>query len=137
MWTLENLAKVNEKELRKFALTLFIVLCILEGILFWKHGNVSLIPLLFGLTLLILGWSWPRSLKPFYRGWMTLAFALGFVSSHLLLALLYYLIITPTGFLLRLLGKDPLQKKPDQDAQTYWQKKNKKNLSKSQYEKMF
>ncbi len=137
MWNQENAAQINEKELRTFAITIFVALSILGGLLFWKRGNVALIPIGLGLVLLATGLSQPGLLRPVHRAWMALALALGFITSHLALAIIYYILFTPLGLIMRFLRKDPLQRKYDQEAATYWKKKEKKPFSKTQYEKMF
>jgi len=133
----ENATQVNEKELRTFAITLFIALSILGGLLFWRRGNVALIPIGLGVVLLITGLFQPRLLRIIHRGWMALALVLGFITSYLLLAILFYLVLTPIGLTLRLLRKDSLQEKLDPQAITYWKKREKKSFSKTNYEKMF
>jgi hypothetical protein len=40
--------------------------------------------------------------------------------SHLLLLVVYYLVLTPIGLLMRLIGYDPLQRRFDRSAQSYW-----------------
>lgn len=137
MWNQENVTQVDEKELRTFAITLFMALTILGGLLFWRRGNVALIPLVIGLILLGTGLFRPGLLRPVHKAWMTLALALGFITSHLVLAIIYYLVFTPLGLFMRPLREDPLERKYDQEAATYWKKKEKKTFSKTQYEKMF
>ena len=68
---------------------------------------------------------------------MTLALVLGFIMSHIILALVYYLVLTPIGFFMRILGKDPLTLKSDPNADSYWIKREKKEWSRENYEKMF
>jgi hypothetical protein len=49
-----------------------------------------------------------------------LAFPIGFVLSHVLMASIYYLVITPIGLVFRLVGRDAMGKKLDPAAKTYW-----------------
>ncbi len=63
-------------------------------------------------------------MKPIHIGWMTLAFALGWINTRILLGVFYYLIITPTGLLMRLFGKDLLDEKIDRSATSYWKKRD-------------
>jgi len=58
--------------------------------------------------------------RPLYLGWMYLLFPIGWVMSHLVLAFVYYLIITPIGLPLRALGRDPMQRRFEPDAISYW-----------------
>ena len=60
-----------------------------------------------------------------FRGWYRISLWLGFHSSQwlgrLILVLFFIFIITPLGWVLRLMGKDPLQLRRPQAATTYWQ----------------
>ncbi|MCP5041400.1 MAG: hypothetical protein GY944_10275, partial [bacterium] len=44
----------------------------------------------------------------------------GFVLSYLIMGALFFLIITPTGLVMKAIGRDPLERKFDPDAETYW-----------------
>jgi hypothetical protein len=55
-----------------------------------------------------------------HRAWTALGKALGRVVSPAVLAILYFLVVTPFGLLSRLLRRDPLGLKPDPRADTYW-----------------
>jgi hypothetical protein len=52
---------------------------------------------------------------------MYAAFPIGWVVSHVMLALIYYGVMTPIGLVMRLLGRDPLKRKLDRSADTYWE----------------
>jgi hypothetical protein len=73
-----------------------------------------------GVPLALLGLLRPRSLKHAYLAWMSLALVLGLLVSTLLLALLFYLVVTPVGLLARLCGKDFLQRRISRGAASYW-----------------
>lgn len=62
----------------------------------------------------------PSLLSGLNRQWMKLGLLLGKIVSPLALGLLFFGIITPIGFLLRLTGKDPLRLKYDRGADSYW-----------------
>ena len=57
------------------------------------------------------------------RVWIAMMVGLspiGWVMSHLILGVIYYLVVTPVGLLLRIAGRDPLHRRFDRDATTYW-----------------
>ena len=54
------------------------------------------------------------------QAWMDAGMPIGWTISHVILSIVYYLVLTPTGLLLRLLGRDPLKKSPEQGAASYW-----------------
>ncbi len=55
-----------------------------------------------------------------YVGLSILAFPVGWLMSRVLLAVLYYGVLTPIGVLLRLGGRDPLERRFDREAWSYW-----------------
>ncbi len=78
----------------------------------------------------------PMALLPLYRLWVRFAMAMAWFNTRLLLGLVFYFVITPTGIFLRLVGKDPLVKNFDREAATYWERKE-KNTDLSRYEKQY
>jgi len=57
------------------------------------------------------------------RVWIAMMVGLspiGWVMSHLILGVIYYLVVTPVGWALRALGKDPLNRRFERDATSYW-----------------
>ena len=70
------------------------------------------VPLVGWLYLPLLRWAW---IALSYLTW-----PIGWVLSHVILALVYFLVLTPTGLLLRLVGKDPMERRLDPTATTYW-----------------
>ena len=76
-------------------------------------------------------------MKWIYIAWMSVAFVLGFVMAHVILAVLFYLVITPIGLLAKLAGKDFLSLKLDRAAKSYWIPREKKPKSAADYERQF
>lgn len=62
----------------------------------------------------------PRILAVPNRLWMKLGLLMGKIVAPIALGILFYLVFTPTGLLMRLFGKDPLKLKRDAAAATYW-----------------
>ena len=114
----ENLLNASRKQLKSFGLWVGLVVAILGAWLLWQ-GH-SFIWLTVGLLLILLGWIVPRWLKPLYIPWMGLAIVLGFVMTRVLLTVLFFLVITPVGLIMRWTGRDPLNRKPDPSVTSYW-----------------
>jgi len=55
-----------------------------------------------------------------YRGWLMTLSPIGVIVSHLVLALLYFCVLTPIGTLMRSVGYDPLNRKLDENTESYW-----------------
>jgi hypothetical protein len=65
----------------------------------------------------------PSLLRWIYLAWNVAVFPLGWLVSHVVLAIVYWGVITPIGLALRILGKDPLQRGFDRQATTYWRRR--------------
>lgn len=128
--------KPSQRDLRKLGLTFLVVLGIISGIMFYK-GNPLAVWLL-GAALLFGAWGllWPAGLRPVYIAWMTLALVMGYFMSRLILIILFYLVVTPIGLIMRLLGKDLLDKK-FKDRDSYWHRRAKEPYDPVASEKMY
>jgi MFS family permease len=62
----------------------------------------------------------PRANLPIYLGLTMLSYPIGFVLSYVIMGFLFFVMITPLGLFFRLTGYDPLHRKFDRDATTYW-----------------
>ena len=62
----------------------------------------------------------PRANLPIYLGLTILSYPIGFVLSYLIMGFLFFVMITPVGLFFRLTGYDPLHRKFDREATTYW-----------------
>lgn len=109
----------QRKDLRNLGIVFLVALGIIGGLAWW--GGRAWGPYGVGVGLLfgVWGFVWPAGLKPIYRVWMTLALVLGWFVSRLLLSILYFLVLTPTGLMLKLFGKDLLDRKMG-DRDSYW-----------------
>jgi len=65
----------------------------------------------------------PTLLAGLNRWWMKLGLLLGRIVSPIALGLLFYLAVTPTGLIMRLMGKDPLLLKRNAGATSYWRRR--------------
>ena len=63
----------------------------------------------------------PIALKPVYLGLTLATWPIGWVVSHLALAVVYYGVITPIALVFRLIGRDAMNRRFDRDATTYWE----------------
>ena len=73
-----------------------------------------------GLSLLHLGV--PPLRRGIYLGWMYAVFPIGWTVSHVLLAIVYFVVVTPTGLLLRLFGYDAMSRRGGSEGRTsYWE----------------
>lgn len=112
--------KSEKSDLRKFGITIGVILTIIAGFLFWKDNESFQILLTIGVVLSVLGIVVPILLKPIYWVWMIFATILGWFMTRVILSLLFYVIFTPIGFIPRLFGKQFIELKWDKTNSTYW-----------------
>ncbi len=115
-----NSNSTEKKQIRIFGLIAFIFFGILCGLGFWKEKFLP--TYLFGfLSVLGLGFiTMPVTLKPVYKAWLRFAHFINRVITNLILILIYYLVITPSGLIKRLFSGKPLPVKPDKNISSYW-----------------
>ena len=129
--------KTGKKNLRNFGVIIGIILLIVAGFLFYREKEsfqtfLYIAGVFIGLALIL-----PSILKPIYIVWMTFAVVLGWFMTRVILSLLFYVIITPIGLVLRIFGKDFLELKKQAVQGSYWNQRD-SNLEKNQnYEKQF
>jgi hypothetical protein len=118
--------RLKEKPIEwvKFTAVMGLVLNLVLWLMWWR-GRIPLpVPIAaacLAFTALILSLIRPRWFRGFYRGGMTVSFHIGQIIGKVMLTLFFFLVVTPLGLLLRLLGKDLLQLKPGRDEETWWQ----------------
>lgn len=72
------------------------------------------------LGFLLVALIYPKVLRPLNRLWFLFGLLLHSVVNPLVMGLLFYTTVTPTGLLMRAMGKDPLRLKIDPASKTYW-----------------
>ena len=129
--------KSEKSDLRKFGITIGVILLIIAGFLFWKEKESFQILLTFGVTLCILGIVIPFILKPIYWVWMIFATILGWIMTRVILSLLFYIIVTPIGLIPRFFGKQFLELRWDKSKESYWNFRTNEHLQNKNYTKQF
>ena len=130
-------AAVTNAQARKSAL---LVAAVLLAIAAWNlyRGRPTVV-LVFGIlggALLVVGLLIPPAARVFHTSWMKFAALLGHVNSRVLLTLMYYLVITPYGFVTRLAGRDPLRRRGAK-AESYWVERKSTRQTREQFERLF
>jgi len=117
----------------------FLVFSLLFSVVAWKNYPSNLSFTFAGLVvlLMILLTFSPLLLRPVFRVWLKIAHFIGQVNTQVILTLLYYLVFTPYGLVMRLFGRDPMQRKL-KSAGTYWESFEFEGLKdRTRYEKQF
>jgi hypothetical protein len=128
---------LSRKALRKFGLLVGSVLLILTGWLWFKSRGPVAVGTAggAGFALILGGVFFPQILSGIYRLWMGAAFAMGWVMSRVLLIVLFYLVVVPTGIFARLAHKHFMAIDFKTRKDTYWLPKA--DGRRTNYEKMF
>jgi len=129
--------KSGKSDLRRFGITMGVVLVLLGGVLWWREIDWYGYLFICAAVFIVLGFAVPTTLKPIHIAWMTLSIVLGWIMTRVILSVLFYLIITPTGWLGKLFGERFLDLKIDPDASSYWIHRKKLDANKSDYERQF
>lgn len=112
--------KADTRTLRRFGLVMAAPLIAIAGILYWKSHGAPVWWAGAAVLSAVLGLAVPRLLKPVYILWMTLAYYLSVVMTFVILTLFFFLIMTPAGLIMRLFGKDPMERRFPGNKESYW-----------------
>ncbi len=112
--------KKTEKELKEFGMIMGLVILIITGVLVWKQHPAWYPFFSLAFVFILSGIIYPPSLTLIERWWMKFGMTMGHIMTHIILTLMFFLVMTPIGFLLRLFGKKLLDTQPDPSLKTYW-----------------
>lgn len=129
--------KNGRKELRQFGLTMGSIFIVIGLIFLWRKRPYYPYCVLTGLIFFAVGTAAPLALKRIQKIWIMIGLMLGFFVSRVLLALLFYGIVTPMALVAKALGKDLLDQRIDRAAPTYWRKRPPVIKDRKSYEKQF
>ncbi len=121
----------------RFGRTMCVALIVIGAIVFFfgSHPERGLWLAGVGVVFILFSWVAPAALRPVQKGWMTLAFALGWIMSRVILTVFFIIAITPVGLIMRLVGKNPLRAREVNDS--YWIRRDEKPREAKDYERLF
>ncbi len=115
--------KPTTRDLRQFGMIWLPAFLVLVGVMtFFYAESTSAAVALAGLALVagVTGYLRPGAIRPVFVGLMCVTFPIGWVVSHAIFLVVFYFVVTPIGLLMRLTGRDALERKLDRTASTYW-----------------
>lgn len=108
----------SRKDLRIFAVLQVVFFAICAWL--FLGASTAIVVLSVSATVGVAGLALPRLIRPIYLAWMVAVFPIGWVVSHVILAAIYYFVFTPIGLVMRLFGRDAMQRKFEPDRASYW-----------------
>jgi hypothetical protein len=110
------------RQLRQFAGLFLVVFGGLATLSYFDDKPLLLSQVLWGLSVVvgITGLIFPPLVRPVYVVMMAVALPIGFVVSSVLLVIIYYLILTPIGLVMRFFGYDPMRRRRPSGVTSFW-----------------
>tara|TARA_B100001063_G_scaffold205730_1_gene200775 strand:+ start:219 stop:602 length:384 start_codon:yes stop_codon:yes gene_type:complete len=117
---------VNNKALpsnRNFGIVFFLVFLIIAVYPLTYSGEIIIWSLIVSLVFFILGLINSKILNPLNKIWFKFGIILGKLISPIIMGVIFFFVVTPTGLIMRLFGKDLLNLKSS-SIKSYWIEKN-------------
>jgi hypothetical protein len=112
-------ARLTPTEGRKFGLVVGGAFLMMSAVLVWRHKMpAAYVTGTLGSLLFLAGLAIPAQLGPVYRAWMGVAAAISKVTTPIVMGIIFFLVLTPSGLIARLLGHRPLAH--ERGSATYW-----------------
>lgn len=112
----------NAAERRWFGVIVFAFFALVGAVVSWRAGGAITAAYVvwgIGAGLALLYYAIRPLQVPLYKSWMHLVSPIGWTVSHLLLALIYFAVVTPIAVCMRAFGRDKLERRFT-DCETYW-----------------
>jgi hypothetical protein len=127
----------GRQENRRFGLVMAAALLVLGGINFALGGHVAFRLIGAAALMALAAWAAPRLLNPLRIAWMKLARVLGVVNSRIILTVIFAVVVTPIALLMRMLGRSPIDRRPDPARGSYWQARQPEEFTAKRMERQF
>ena len=111
---------------RSFGIVFFIIFLIIGLLPLLNENEVRIWAILICFVFLILGVLTSKILSPLNKIWFKFGIFLGNFIAPIVMGFIYFVVVTPTGLIMKALGKDLLNLKKN-NKETYWIKKDNSN----------
>src|SRR6056300_715647 len=105
---------------RSFGIVFFIVFLLIALYPLSYSGEIRVWSAIISLILLVLGLLNSKILTPLNKLWFKFGVILGIIISPIIMGIIFFLVVTPIGLIMKLLGKDLLRLKYNKKDNTYW-----------------
>ena len=119
-------SKIEVSSNRSFGLVFFVVFLIIGLWPLLDEGQFKIWSLFFSLFFLVLGLLNSKLLTPLNLLWTKFGILLGNVLAPIVMSFIFFLVVTPIGLLMRIMGRDLLRTKYNKSGKSYWIKREKR-----------
>ena len=118
---------------KSFGIVFFVVFLLIAIYPLINNGELRIWSLVIAIIFLILGLINSKVLTPLNKLWFKFGLLLGKIVSPLIMGIIFFFVVTPTAFIMRIIGKDLLNLKFN-NKKTYWiEKTGPKSKMKNQF----
>lgn len=105
--------ELDRKGLREFGLTSGAIVAVVFGLFFPWLLELGFVwwPWILFAVLSLMALAMPMMLQPVYRIWMRFGLIMSKITTPIIMAAVFYLIITPSGLVMKVFSRDPLRRK--------------------------
>ena len=118
-------SKIKMSSNRNFGFVFFIVFLIISLWPLQHEGQIRIWSIVISLIFLILSLMNSKLLTPLNQLWSGFGLLLGNIVAPIVMGLVFFLVVTPVGIVMRILGKDLIRKKLNKNNKSYWIKREK------------
>ena len=118
---------------RNFGIVFFIVFLLIAFYPLVNDGEIRIWSIIISLFFLISGLLDSKILTPLNKLWFKFGIILGKIISPVIMGIIFFLVVTPTGLIMRILGKDLLNLKYNQNKSYWIEKDGLKSKMKNQF----
>lgn len=112
---------IDSVELRKFGILVAMITMALFGLLlpWWGDRALPAWPFFVGVPLVLLAVLCPIVLLPLYKFWMKVGVVLGYINTRIIMSFVFFIMLTPLAWWLRIIGKDLLAREFSKTERSY------------------
>ena len=118
-------SKIKMSSNRNFGFVFFIVFLIISLWPLQHEGQIRIWSIVISLIFLILSLMNSKLLTPLNQLWSRFGLLLGNIVAPIVMGLVFFLVVTPVGIVMRIMGKDLIRKKLNKNNKSYWIKREK------------
>ena len=118
-------SKIKMSSNRSFGLVFFFVFVLIGLWPLKSGGDLSIYFICLSVFFLILGLVNSKLLTPLNKLWFKFGILIGSIMAPIVMGIVFFLVVTPTGLMMKLLGKKMLDSKFDKNKKSYWIDRNK------------